>query len=322
MLLFLLACFDGFDHPALREGEAEYDPNDLTDPHQDTGDDPDSAHPEDTGDDTDTGDDMAPTAVCYPGEDSDYTACLPLTPHRSSWGVDYAYPEPYDGSQQYSAPVRFIDLTAADPSLLLAPNFALDEVMQEYKGDYGLYQVHVMEYIQAIRDTIGGALYVNSGYRNVSYNAGVGGSTYSRHMYGDAVDMYSNSASLSELADICDSLGAGYVSEYETHVHCDWRDDLLDVAFYDVGRSHREAPRQAHHGTLHEDGGRWTAAAAGFDEGEPLLRWAAWGADGVLLEVAEGAAYVPPPEAARLTVDIGGQLTVAAEGLTEAGGSQ
>ena len=54
MLLFLLACFDGLNHPALREGEAEYDPNDLTDPPQDTGDDTDSAHPEDTGDDTAT----------------------------------------------------------------------------------------------------------------------------------------------------------------------------------------------------------------------------------------------------------------------------
>ncbi len=321
MLLLLLACSDDFDHPAVREGEAEYDPNNLTNTPEDTGD-PEDTVPEDTGEPKDTGEPSTIEEVCYPGAAEDYTACLPLTAHRSSWGADYAYPEPYNGSQQYSAPARFIDLTTADPDLMLAPNFALDEVMQEYKGDYGLYQVHVMEYIQAIRDSTGTALYLNSGYRNVTYNTMVGGATYSRHQYGDAVDMYSSSASLSELADICDDLGAGYVSEYETHVHCDWRDDPLDAAFYDVGRSHTGAPGPDHRAELREVGGRWFAPATGFDEGEPLRIWSAWGADGELLEVGEGAAYVAPAEAARLTVEIGGQITVAADGLTEAGGSQ
>jgi hypothetical protein len=314
MFLWLLACSADFDHPAVREGQAELDPNTPSDSPADTG------TPDDTPTDTgsiDTGDDTgavpAPDEVCYPGSAEDYTACLPLIPHSTAWGSDYAYPEPYGDSGQYSAPARFIDLTVADPDLMLAPNFALGEVMQEYKGDYGLYQVHVMEHLQAIRDSIGAALYINSGYRNVSYNAGVGGATYSRHMYGDAVDMYSNAASLSELADICDSLGAGYVSEYETHVHCDWRDDALDAAFYDVGRSRTDAGAPEHRATLIAEAGRWSAPATGFDEGEPLRIWSAWAADGALLLVGEGAHFTPPADAARLSVEIGGQVDAAVD---------
>ena len=319
MLLWLLACSASFDHPAVREGAAESDPNTPSDDPEDTGP-PDTEPPEDTGDtdepeDTggaDTGE-AAPDEVCYPGAADDYTACLPLVPHRSSWGSDYAYPEAYNGSTQYSAPVRFIDLTTADPDLMLAPNFALDEVMQEYKGDYGMYQVHVMEYLQAIRDSIGAALYINSGYRNVTYNAGVGGATYSRHMYGDAVDMYSGSASLSELADICESLGAGYVSEYTSHVHCDWRDDPLDAAFFDVGRSHTDADSPHHTATLVFDADTLHAPATGFDEGEPLRVWSAWGADGALLVEATQEHFQPPDGAARVTVRIGGQVEVSVD---------
>ena len=321
MVWWLLACSDAFEHPEIREGEAELDPNNPADETGDSEADdtaaPSDSEPEDTGDSEpeDTGDsEPGPEEVCYPGAAEDYTACLPLIDHSTSWGSDYTYPEPYGGSEQYSAPVRFIDLTVADPDLSLAPNFVLGEVMQEYKGDYGMYQVHVMEYLQVIRDTTAAPLYVNSGYRNVSYNAGVGGATYSRHMYGDAVDMYSNDASLSELAAICEDLGADYVSEYTSHVHCDWRDDALDVAFFDVGRAAASAPPTAHDAALVPGAaGAWQAPATGFDEGEPRRLWAAWDAAGALLLVGEGEAFVPPADAARLSVEIGGQVVVSTD---------
>lgn len=314
MVWLLLACSDGFDHPEIREGEAELDPNAPAEEADDTAapSEPET-EPEDTGG-ADTGVEPGPEEVCYPGAAGDYTACLPLLSHRSSWGSDYTYPEPYNGSEQYSAPVRFIDLTVADPDLALTPNFLLDEVMQEYKGDYGMYQVHVMEYLQVIRDTTAAPLYINSGYRNVSYNAGVGGATYSRHMYGDAVDMYSNDASLSELAAICEDLGAGYVSEYTSHVHCDWRDDALDAAFFDVGRAATAAPSTVHEATLVSGAaGDWRAPARGFDEGEPRRLWAAFDAAGVLLVVAAGEVFVPPADAARLSVEIGGQVVMSTD---------
>lgn len=172
--------------------------------------------------------------VCYPGADGAGDTCLPVVAFDSAWGSDYAYPEPLDGSAAYAKPARFIDLSAADPGLDLAPNFVLDEFMQESKGRYGLYQPHVVETLQAMRSASGGALYVNSGYRSPGYNASLEGSaTWSRHMYGDAVDMYSAVLSLDQLGDLCESFGADYVGMYSSHVHCDWRYAPLEPAFYD-----------------------------------------------------------------------------------------
>ena len=185
--------------------------------------------PEDTGD---TG--VAPSneQVCYPGADGAWTTCLPLVDWQAGWGADYAYPDPMDGSALYRAPIRFVDLSEGDPGVMLAANFALSELMQEHKGRYGVFQPHAVERIQALRERVGGPVTINSGYRNVTYNAGVGGATWSRHMYGDALDMRSSAASLDALAGHCEALGAGYIGWYETHIHCDWRDDPLDEAFF------------------------------------------------------------------------------------------
>ncbi len=315
-VLLLAACSGDFeDHPTIREGDAELDPNTPPPPRSQgllgsgSGD-AEDPEPGDTGEIEEDPEEPVVDEVCYPGAAEDWTACVELVPYSASWGEDYTYPAPYNGSAQYSEPARFIDLASADPTLMLAPNFTLDEVMQEHKGRYALYQTHVMEYLQVIRDTTGAALYINSGYRNVSYNAGVGGATYSRHMYGDAVDMYSGVASLSELADICESLGAGYVSEYTSHVHCDWRDDTLDDAFFDAYRSAARAPLPRHAATITVDGDVFTAPAVGFDEGEPRRVWTATDADGAVLEVFEGTSYVPPDGAAALAVRVGRQVEV------------
>ena len=171
--------------------------------------------------------------VCYPGADGTYSMCFPLVDHVDEMGAAYDYPDPYEGSEQYRAPVRYIDLDPVDHSLPLSPNFVVGEFMHRDKGQFGLYQVHAVESLQAIREATGGPVYANSGYRNVTYNEGVGGAEWSRHMYGDAMDMYSDTVSLDELADICEDMGAGFTKLYTSHVHCDWRDDPLDFAFFE-----------------------------------------------------------------------------------------
>lgn len=207
------------DHAPLPEGEDDLDPLTFPFPHVDRL----PRTPE-----------LEVGEVCYPGDDGG-AACLPLVAWDASWGSDYAYPAPYQGSPQYEAPRYFVDLAVEDPDRAVAPNFALGELMQQAKGRYGVYQPHVVEYLQAIRDAIGGPLNVNSGYRSPGYNAGLEGSaTYSRHMYGDAADIWSPVASLDELIALCEELGAGYIGTYPTHVHCDWRDDPLEPAFYEA----------------------------------------------------------------------------------------
>lgn len=308
--LLLLACNN--DHPDTLEGAAENDPRPQQQDVPDTTD----------GEDLDTGGTGEPTtpdtdpepigAVCYPGPALDWSVCVDVVDYRDAWGADYAYPEPYNGSPQYNAPIRYVDLSVADPDLALAPNFVLDEFMQEYKGRYGVFQPHVIETLQVIRDAIGAPLTVNSGYRNVTYNAGVGGATYSRHLYGDAVDIASGSATLQELSALCDDLGAGFVSEYTSHVHCDWRDDPLDEVFFEeTASSSRSGPPVS--ARLELDGDRLWAPADGFDEGEPLRRWTAYTPDGAVCAEATGASFTPPPEAAWVSVSVGGQLWLEAD---------
>lgn len=216
-------------HPPDGEGENEFDPGVVI-----IGDDEDPIA-------DDTGEPEAPPVeapesdleVCYPGPDADYTACFGLVDHTDEMGASYDYPEPYEGNPQYNQPLRFIDLSLADHSAGVSANFAFGELMHEEKGQFGLYQVHAVESLQALREATGGPLFANSGYRNVTYNEGVGGAEFSRHMYGDALDMYSDTVSLAELMTLCEDLGAGFTKLYSSHVHCDWRDDPLDSVFFE-----------------------------------------------------------------------------------------
>ena len=265
-----------------------------------------------TDDPIDTGETAEPIPsgyeVCYPGARAE--VCLPLVEHSDSWGADYEYPAPYQGSAQYIAPARFLDLRKADPSLFLSDNFLLQELMQEYKGRYGMFQVHALESLQALRELTGGALYVNSAYRNVTYNQDAEGATHSRHMFGDAVDMYSGVTTLQGLADACGTLAASYVSLYATHVHCDWRNHSLDPAFFDV-EAGPAGPPPTHSATLTRTGDLlFSAEATGFDEGEPLRQWRALDEKGHLLESATSRTYTPPPHAHRIEVVVGGQVVL------------
>jgi hypothetical protein len=216
-------------HPPGGEGDEEFDPGVV--------DSPDGGSPseDDTGGPSEPPIE-APEAgveVCYPGSDGDYSVCFGLVDHTLEMGASYEYPEPFEGNPQYNEPTRFIDLTVADHSAALTVNFSFGELMHEDKGQFGLYQVHAVESLQAVREASGGPIFAHSGYRNVTYNEGVGGAEWSRHMYGDALDMHSETVGLAELMAICEDLGAGFTKLYSSHVHCDWRDDPLDTAFFD-----------------------------------------------------------------------------------------
>ena len=308
-VLLALACAD--TKPELREGPAEDDPDSPYD--QDT---LDTAPP---GDDSGSSDDIdwadlwvTPTdqTVCFPGPDEDDTVCLPTVAWSETWGAPYAYPDPLDDDPQYRAPARYFDLyaTALEPGQLLAPNFTLGEFMQDYKGRFGIFQPHVVTSLQTLRDWTGGPLYINSAYRNVDYNAGVGGATWSRHLYGDAVDIRSDSASLTELAGLCEDLGAGFTSVYTSHVHCDWRDTPLEPGLFDpVGDA--STSRGAHalpsaHVARSPDG-TLRVVPEGFDEGRPQVHWLVRDHHGTVLQRGIGLEVRPEPTARVLELDIG-----------------
>ncbi len=252
--------------------------------------------------------------VCYPGADQRYNTCYTLDPMPAPPPSDYVYPstcEPSYGSN-YQTPAYLLDLSSADPSEYLAPNFQLGELAQEWKGQYAVLQVHAVESLQRIRDIVG-PLNVNSGYRSPGYNASVDGATCSRHMYGDAFDMYPSYASLGELADACRTVGADFVQVYATWVHCDWRYDRLDDAYYRMAGApgiFDDIPVMDARIVL--ENGRWSAPATGWDEGEPLRQWTAFDARGNVLLEATGTSFVAPTGTAEVSVVVGLEFTLRA----------
>jgi len=170
--------------------------------------------------------------VCYPGPIGDWSVCLPLV-EVDPLPAGYVYPEPMAGMWNYRTPVAYLDLDALDPDTMLAPHFRLGEIARAWKGRYAVVQPHAVERLEALRDEAG-ALKVDSGYRPPTYNAMIGGAAYSRHMYGDAFDLEPLDATSDELESLCVELD-GHLFQYDTHVHCDWRDEPLDERFFGVG---------------------------------------------------------------------------------------
>ncbi len=243
--------------------------------------------------------------VCYPGASGAYDVCVELEP-AGTQGSDYVYPASSDA--RYPAPTAFLRVDDLGASTKLAPNFTRDELVQSWKGDWAVLQVHAVERLQDLRDELG-PLNVNSGYRSPGYNESVGGAELSRHQYGDAFDLDPVGVSLSAMYAACEAHGAGFVLTYTTHVHCDWRDDTVEPAFYGPQAAPPPAPVLAARLVRRVDGA-WTAPGEGFDCGEPLREWVARDADGVVLATGTGESWEAPHGAAEVEVTVGGRIVV------------
>ncbi len=181
---------------------------------------------------------QAPEA-CYPGPNNTWDLCFPLTPLDAIDDPDYVYPSDALSGQptwlqgNYAAPTHVLDLSTVDPDTKLALNFKVKELMQPEKGPFGIFQPHAVAALQAVRQMLGSPLFVTSGYRSPGYNAGIDGAApFSRHQFGDGVDVYSETHSLEAVIEACCANGAWFVKLYASHVHCDWRADPLDGGFW------------------------------------------------------------------------------------------
>ncbi|MGB1015422.1 MAG: D-Ala-D-Ala carboxypeptidase family metallohydrolase, partial [Nannocystaceae bacterium] len=245
-----------------------------------------------------------PELLCFPGPQNDWEACYPV---HSPNPLPYTYPGPLNNDPNYRNPVAYLDLDMINNSDLVAPNFQIGEFVKPSWGNYVLLQPHAVAHMQAVRDS-SGTVNINSGYRNPTHNANVGGATYSRHMYGDSFDFWGN-ASLNQLQAACQGENAGFIQLYESHIHCDWRNEAVNTLLF--GNPDAPPPEDPLFGltaSLVLDGDSWSAPATGFDEGEPLRQWTAYDANEEVLGTWEGRQYIPPPGTVRLEVIVGGQL--------------
>lgn len=143
--------------------------------------------------------------------------------------TDYKYPDSKsfpDPELQpvYMPPDLLIKLDQKVETKMLSKNFQAVEFMSSVKGAYGFVAPHLVATLQKIRDIARTPIRINSGYRSPGYNSKLSGSAkWSRHTYGDAVDLQIPSLELSDVKRLCEDEDASFILVYTSHVHCDWR---------------------------------------------------------------------------------------------------
>lgn len=110
------------------------------------------------------------------------------------------YPEEnYKGRNNYKKPDGFIEITEENKNLYITPHFQLKQFLCKQSSGWPKYLViHSklilkLEHILSILNKQGletKTLFIMSGYRTPYYNKAIGNVKYSRHIYGDAADIY------------------------------------------------------------------------------------------------------------------------------------
>ncbi len=105
----------------------------------------------------------------------------------------------------------------------LSTNFKISEFACKDGTDKILIDTEMIFILQKIRELAGKAVTINSAYRTSSYNAKVGGSSTSYHMYGRAFDIKSAGLGIDNICKIANTLGVKGIIKYSTFVHIDSR---------------------------------------------------------------------------------------------------
>lgn len=99
----------------------------------------------------------------------------------------------------YHRPTGFIEVTAENRSTLVSPHFTLEQFLCKQESDFPKYLVlreRLLLKLEALLEIANDAGYrcetfaIMSGYRTPYYNEAIGNVAYSRHLWGDAADIY------------------------------------------------------------------------------------------------------------------------------------
>ena len=107
---------------------------------------------------------------------------------------------PLRGDPTYARPTGFIEVTEENRGTLVAPHFTIGQFVSKQSGGYPKYLVlreRLLLKLEMLLEEVRSAgmpattFRVMSGYRTPFYNRSIGNETrYSRHVYGDAADIY------------------------------------------------------------------------------------------------------------------------------------
>ena len=109
------------------------------------------------------------------------------------------YPKPMRGLKSYQAPRYFLTLHDAKEKIHLSRHFNAKAFLCKQRSKYPKYlvlQSSLINLLERMLEELNRRgkkvdnFVIMSGYRTPAYNRAIGSSKYSRHMYGDAADIY------------------------------------------------------------------------------------------------------------------------------------
>ena len=137
--------------------------------------------------------------------------------------------EPRAGRARYEPPAGFVRVTAANRRARVSPHFRLDQFLCKQTDalpQYALVRPRLLRTLEALVDTVRArghsveTLHVMSGYRTPYYNRAIGNTTeYSRHLYGDAADVFVDANGDGRMDDLT---GDGRVSTADAAALARW----------------------------------------------------------------------------------------------------
>lgn len=153
-----------------------------------------------------------------------------------------SYPQPLKGLPTYAAPKGFIEVTAENMNTKITPHFTLGQFLCKQAGGFPKYMVlkqNLLENLENLLTSVNeegirtDSFVVMSGYRTPAYNKAIGNVANSRHVYGDASDIFIDAMGIGKMNDVngdskIDEKDAYYLyqlaNSLEIHDH---RDDLV-----------------------------------------------------------------------------------------------
>ena len=147
--------------------------------------------------------------------------------------------EPHGGSPAYEPPPGFVRVTPALADVDVAPHFELGQFLAKQESGWPKYLVLSPELLLKLERVLfavneagveAHTLSVLSGYRTPAYNAAIGNDTnYSRHLYGDAADVFVDADGDGVMDDVT---GDGEVTEADAEWLAAVVEGLADQPWY------------------------------------------------------------------------------------------
>ncbi len=109
------------------------------------------------------------------------------------------YPEKYKGRDNYKKPDGFIEVTEKNKDIYITPHFQLKQFLCKQSSGWPKYILLNPKLLLKLEYLVGelhkeginvSTLFIMSGYRTPYYNKSIGNVKFSRHVFGDAADIY------------------------------------------------------------------------------------------------------------------------------------